>query len=67
MPHAPPPPPPPPLHSSGTVEHRVLQAEVVLEAGQAAVHVRGQEEVWDGGEARLHGQDVRSQRERDVG
>lgn len=48
----------------GVVKHRVLQGEVIVKAGQA--EVLGHQNVWDEGEAGLHGQDVRSQREGDV-
>lgn len=46
------------------VKHRVLQREVVVKTSQ--VEVLGHQHVWDEGEAGLHGQDVRSEREGDV-
>jgi len=47
-------------------QHRVLQGEVIVEAGQIVVHITGQVQVRVQGEASLHGQNVGGQGERDV-
>lgn len=48
------------------MKHRVLQSEVVVKTSQVVVEVLRHQHVWNEGEAGLHGQDVRSQRKRDV-
>lgn len=51
---------------SQVAQHRVLQREVVAEAGQVLVDVSGQGEVGKPRQAGLHGEDVRSEGEGDV-
>lgn len=48
------------------MKHRVLQSEVVVKTSQVVAEVLRHQHVWNEGEAGLHGQDVRSQRKRDV-